>query len=801
MLITSKLPPTNSNLYVCCFTLDLTVNFFGTYPMWWTIACGFTLATVAIEPLAQRWVGRYRRAYLVAAGLAVAVLTHQTLFFLSDLEMYGLGAVGLVLIGFGVLIFIPAILIVALSIHLVRYHFVGLRRRCFFGSLAAPALVTLVLATAYLFQLRTLRELATTGSDLPVTVHLLQYVDPGFPTKVALLGSAVYQSEASESWQRNRLLHYPLAFWLLLCGEVDDTGQTLDRRRLVQFFENSSHRTEEQLWSGTEVRTPLVDVRHVVHASTRTVRSRYDLVATADVTQWSQNEAIYTLHLPPGATVTNSSLWVNGVEQPGRLTTKARAEQAYRAVVGQERRDPMLVQWRDGQTVSLRVFPIYTDLPRAFSVEVLSPLGTTGADYAKGPGHLSIRPVHIEGPGLTWARSASDVLVDDADASAALFNAMSTEALAPQPRRFGYREHTHVLHDNDLAVTDSQPSFVHSGTRYTLERAKPVVFAPAASAVDAANAVYVDLTEGWTEADLYAIAEAADQLPVYVWRADAEGKNAWERLTGKHAFEGAAAFAKTRPRSFVPVYDLPSPRGALLVTRDQEQPFALEVIGSVEVKRRLDDFTCELRPRANLSVFHVGDAAPPYLASLAEIGAVTLELGDLSTLTQRLRTGERRVSADGPGVVEFEGGHRRIVASPTHLPDSDGDPALMQLFAARQAMLASQTGELSADQQQERIDIAQTANIVSPFSSLIVLENDADYARFGIDNRVGIHRKTPPTQGLPLVVAPTVVTPEPQLLDQVFADGSGSVPEPEEWALIFLGLLTVGFIVRCRRPA
>ena len=219
---------------------------------------------------------------------------------------------------------------------------------------------------------------------------------------MALLGSASYQSEAANDWGSNRLYHHPLAFWLLLTGEVDVYGYTLDRRELIQFFEGSSHGLEEQLWTGTEVSTPRVDVRHVVNPATRTVRSRYDLVATAPVSRWSQNEAIYTFHLPPGAAVTNSSLWVNGVEQPGRLTTRARAEAAYRAVVGVERRDPMLVQWRDGQTVSVRVFPIYAELPRAFSVGGGGAARHDGRRPSGGPGPASapVRPHRRPGPHL-----------------------------------------------------------------------------------------------------------------------------------------------------------------------------------------------------------------------------------------------------------------------------------------------------------------------------------------------------------------------------------------------------------------
>ena len=57
------------------------------------------------------------------------------------------------------------------------------------------------------------------------------------------------------------------------------------------------------------------------------------------------------------------------------------------------------------------------------------------------------------------------------------------------------------------------------------------------------------------------------------------------------------------------------------------------------------------------------------------------------------------------------------------------------------------------------IDLASNANIVTPLSSLIVLETEEDYKRFNIEkNKEG--------------------------LGNASMNNAGAVPEPEEWALM-----------------
>jgi len=162
-----------------------------------------------------------------------------------------------------------------------------------------------------------------------------------------------------------------------------------------------------------------------------------------------------------------------------------------------------------------------------------------------------------------------------------------------------------------------------------------------------------------------------------------------------------------------------------------------------------------------------------YISSLREFRAIDFATGDLQTLEDLLTrkvfpvTGEskEKVVLHDAGLVITKtriGGH----AAPSNAPDH-----LARLFAYNDVMRKVGTRYFSDDLvNQELVDEATTAYVVSPVSSLIVLETQADYERFGIkDIADGLHNASKASQG--------------------------AVPEPHEWALIILFLLFVTYTV------
>jgi XrtN system VIT domain protein len=96
---------------------------------------------------------------------------------------------------------------------------------------------------------------------------------------------------------------------------------------------------------------------------------------------------------------------------------------------------------------------------------------------------------------------------------------------------------------------------------------------------------------------------------------------------------------------------------------------------------------------------------------------------------------------------------------------------LARLFAYNNIMRQVGTNYFKDDFVNEKlVDEAATAYVVSPVSSLIVLETKEDYERFGIkDKENSLHNAS--------------------------KNSSGAVPEPHEWALIIVFLMFIAFYV------
>jgi hypothetical protein len=101
-----------------------------------------------------------------------------------------------------------------------------------------------------------------------------------------------------------------------------------------------------------------------------TVRSHLtmEIVAPKSV----RAEAIVRLAVPSGAAVTSAVLWVNGRPMNGAFVERERARQIYRSIVDRKR-DPALVTWDSPGWVSVSIFPLEDGEPRRFEIEWVEP--------------------------------------------------------------------------------------------------------------------------------------------------------------------------------------------------------------------------------------------------------------------------------------------------------------------------------------------------------------------------------------------------------------------------------------------
>ena len=176
------------------------------------------------------------------------------------------------------------------------------------------------------------------------------------------------------------------------------------RIKILRYMFDARHQTERKLWSGDNLTTTDIVTNVQLFPEYRLAYTEKTFkIKNTKVQRWGrQQEALYTFYLPEGSVVTSASLWVFGEERPAYLTTKSKADSAYNAIVGRERRDPLLLHWQEGNRVTVRVFPCTPDEDRQFKIGVTTPLQKNGEQ-------LHYENVDFEGP--YWKRATESINV------------------------------------------------------------------------------------------------------------------------------------------------------------------------------------------------------------------------------------------------------------------------------------------------------------------------------------------------------------------------------------------------------
>jgi hypothetical protein len=121
----------------------------------------------------------------------------------------------------------------------------------------------------------------------------------------------------------------------------------------------------------------LVLRRFSVQATIRpgTVRSHLTIELAGPANE--RVEAVMRLAVPRGAAVTSAVLWVAGRAMSGAFVERDRAREIYRSIV-ERRRDPALVTWDGPGWVSVSIFPLERGEARRFEIEWVEPAATAG---------------------------------------------------------------------------------------------------------------------------------------------------------------------------------------------------------------------------------------------------------------------------------------------------------------------------------------------------------------------------------------------------------------------------------------
>jgi XrtN system VIT domain protein len=636
-------------------------------------------------------------------------------------------------------------------------------KRFFFGGMATAVAAVGIFTFGWVSLVnKTAKALGDNNNPLPTWVRVAQVLPPSVLTE-KLLKSEVPTIDNSMFLNFSRLgerIHDPImiiANWLKPIPQMDDS----DRANALKSIFDARTQAEQRLWAGDNIRVEGVKTGIELHPEHRLAYTEKVInlknIAT-DQGRWAIEEAIFTFHLPEGGVVTSSSLWVDGEERPAFLTTRGKADSAYKAVVGVERRDPSVVHWQEGNTVTVRVFPCTPELPRQFKLGFTTPLRKSGDK-------LVYENIVFDG-----------VLADGVTDSLTLNYTEKTENT--EGIVFTKKENNQTGKANaqtNWAFTIPCPPlsasvFSFDKKSYQVEEAPPQY-----EAFDAQE-IYLDINAAWTETECNKIIELARGKPVFMC-----SKTGFVQVTAsKNLFDELhdANF------SLFPIHKVKNSEKALIITKNKLfSPDFTALKGSLFSKEMSET----LPNTGQIRVFCLDNRYSTYFNTLRQMRVINADGGSFDDLKRLVfiekifhsnteTASKLNIESAQMSIVEYVETKKFPSLPQPKTPNTDEH--LLRLFGYNKILSIVGKNYFQKDYDLKPLaDLAEKAYVVSPVTSLIVLETEADYERFGI--------KKGDKKSLGNAV-----------LKQATASKSGAAPEPTEWLLIGLAFGVILFFIR-----
>ena len=734
---------------VSAYALNRELVVFAASPAWFCAAlflsCAAPILSVYILRLSPVW----RFVLLFILGFAAVLFLYLSLYLVP---MYFFSLIALPGLALSIHTFIPVLFLFQIIFLISNLPAAAKNKIAFWSGVSATVLVVAGFTVVWKKELTTINRAHTAAlvagnTDLPAWMEIAKQIDDGAITEKILKTDLVY---LTPDWNENFLWNVPDRSF----GEAQQVHDPLvvlasffngpfainkeDRIAILKSQFASRHQTEERLWTGKDLRTQqVISTVQLWPESRLSYTEKIVTVFNHGYSRWGgrQEEAIYTFHLPEGGVVTSLSLWMAGQEEKGVLTTKEKADSAYKTIVGVESRDPSVVHWKEGNHVSVRVFPVLTNEARIFKIGVTAPL-------RRCAGELFYDNIYFEGPAAENADETVKLTVSKTVQPGPKNTAFSTDDGRTFTRNGTYRKEWRFTLP-DKAITPQVFNF--NGHNYTLKPYTP----QAAPAV--LNDVYLDINSAWRSSEFES-----------VWQS-VQGKAVWafdESLIRVTDANRHGLFKKLAAQRFslFPVFMIAQPETAILVSKSASATPNLSDLDGSPFLAKLKGHEVSKK----LRLFHIGDQPSPYLASLKEFRFFIYEHGDLKKLTQHLQARTFALDVETENEVVLHNAGIILTREPGTAASTAPDH-LMRLFVYNHIMQQAGPQALSRfPEDSELVQLAKEAYVVSPVSSLVVLETQADYERFDI-------------------------TDSRQSLKNASANAQGAVPEPHEWLLIIIG--------------
>lgn len=752
-----------SNFLLLCFVLNNSIEVFGQFPSW--VFVYLFLTVISILMLGQ--IEKFPKLITNLVYFLCGISSIFVLYFAIHLSpIYLVGLFGLIFFGITFSLFVPLLILILSSIIIANLKRTKQNILFFVIGMTIPLIgISLYLSKWDSIQSKIHKANSSIvlrpDNKLPIWLLLSQDIGTDSFTSDIIKGKHVFDSFGFEGnlfrGNRNfdqRRAHDPLVnIGLTVLGDLNLDVET--RVKLLKSNFNARHHSHRRLWSSEDLITTDILNNIKIYPDFRFAYSE-KIITIKNTSSWKndQQEAIYTFHLPDGSVATSLSLWIEGKEEKSRLTTKSKADSAYVSIVGVERRDPALMHWQEGNRLTVTVFPCTPSENRIFKIGVTSPLEKEGTV-------LTFNNIYIEGPYFENASETTVVQIESENDTGAL-NLPSgfTKDMDEKYIYSGNYRNDWKLSFN--STTLSKSNFNYGNYSYHVKD-KEMNW----SSTKIKN-VYIDLNNSWDEEEFNSVINEAKDKKIYVYN---------DKIYEVNKANKADLFTKLNNKNFslFPFHLIDNNANSLVVTKSGELSPNLSDIEETKFYKNL---TNSIGKQSNkLKVFQLGKTTTPYLKTLKEYQVFNFYAGSFNEYKKIIGESKFPAEQSDTNRIDIDVADMSIVRD-SILNQSNAPDHLLRLFAYSNLMrkYGNKYFEKKDKEVKELVEIANEAYIVSPISSLIVLETLKDYERFEIDENKNS-------------------------LKNASMKSSGAVPEPHEWVLISLFCLIVLIIYKKRVKA
>ena len=742
------------NWLIGCFCLNTSISIFEDLPVWiYMTTLIFCITNFFIyKELKENY---STLALFFINGVSYTVILYYTLYLLPIIPF---SIIGIILLGIGFYGLVPLIIS---FIHLISITKSFQENKIYFNSFALGFLTVVIALVAFVIRLNIESEKITQNvtitsfdynDDLPNYIKISQNLEPNFFNEIFLKKDIVYKGpEEFFSFRglnsfgtkqfNERKIHNPfITIAYIFCKDLNLDND--DRISILKSNFDTRLETEEQLWSGEDLFTKNIKEDVKLYPESRLAYTEITMNIACEKDTWEDKEAIYSFQLPEGSVATSLSLWVNGMERKGVLTTKEKAQAAYKQIVGVESRDPSLLQWREGNKVVVRVFPINYKTPRTFKCGFTTPLKAEDNE-------MKYESISIKGPNISNAVTVSRIQ-------------LKGNAKVQTSKDFDLKNNTYINESTGLdswqavvplSKTLLLNSFVWKDKIYEVKDIQKTIVPLTASEI------ILDLNSNWTISEIESFLKLkGKQFYVY---SDKEKKE-----INKENYRDLQYEFKKLHYSLLPLYKIT--KNSLIITKCGTFSANFD---ELEESNYLKKIRTETKGQ-NLKVINISAEINPFWQTAKEQKYVEYYQTTLNNSLKMIKENHFITFKTAENLVNIESAQISIQENlKDSISKSSGSNHIYRMYAFGKVLeeqVKIQGDTLAAN---KYITLAKDANIVTPISSLIVLETDEDYKTNGIEKNV-------------------------DTLANASINNDGAVPEPHEWALIFIACTTLFFYYR-----